>query len=221
MFFYPSRPYIKGCANPSWNGDGYCDDEHNILACGFDGGDCCGSDVDTRYCLECKCLEKEELFFPDLGARMFPAFEDMPVFSYDPTNKKPALESAAPEPSYIPPPDTDNAPVPASVHVEPVAPEPSYVPAPETVYAPALTPVHVVPAAPEPSQHSGQFTALDRDLNHPEPSHDELAFDPHGNDTNCFDVSTYTFPEWMPILKNCCTTIFSKHADKKSTQVFP
>ena len=26
---------------------------------GFDGGDCCGSDVNTTYCSICECLENE------------------------------------------------------------------------------------------------------------------------------------------------------------------
>ena len=33
-----------------WNGDNYCDDFLNTAACGYDGGDCCGEDVDTTYC---------------------------------------------------------------------------------------------------------------------------------------------------------------------------
>ena len=38
--------------------DGYCDDENNKEACFFDGGDCCGSDVNMEYCSECLCLGK-------------------------------------------------------------------------------------------------------------------------------------------------------------------
>ena len=37
-------------------GDGYCDDETNIPACDYDGGDCCGSCVNTEYCSNCDCL---------------------------------------------------------------------------------------------------------------------------------------------------------------------
>ena len=48
---------IKGCENPDWNADGYCDDVNNHEACFFDGGDCCGSNVNTDYCIECLCLE--------------------------------------------------------------------------------------------------------------------------------------------------------------------
>ena len=38
-------------------GDGFCDDINNNLACDYDGGDCCGSDVKTQFCTECLCLE--------------------------------------------------------------------------------------------------------------------------------------------------------------------
>ena len=48
---------IAGCYDPSWHADGYCDDVNNNEACFFDGGDCCGSNVNTEYCTECQCLE--------------------------------------------------------------------------------------------------------------------------------------------------------------------
>ena len=41
-----------------WVGDGYCDDINNNVGCNFDGGDCCGPNVNTAYCLECLCLEE-------------------------------------------------------------------------------------------------------------------------------------------------------------------
>ena len=37
-------------------GNGWCQDFLNIASCGFDGGDCCGPDVKTQLCSECKCL---------------------------------------------------------------------------------------------------------------------------------------------------------------------
>ena len=46
-----------GCETPSWHADGYCDDVNNNEACFFDGGDCCGSNVNTNYCTFCQCLE--------------------------------------------------------------------------------------------------------------------------------------------------------------------
>ena len=50
--------FIKGCANPGYHGDGWCDDVNNNEACLFDGGDCCGGVIDPSYCTECICLEE-------------------------------------------------------------------------------------------------------------------------------------------------------------------
>ena len=46
-----------GCVNGivGFIGDGYCDDENNNAGCHFDGGDCCGVNVNTQYCNECIC----------------------------------------------------------------------------------------------------------------------------------------------------------------------
>ena len=48
---------IAGCALPEYQGDNSCDDENNNEACFFDGGDCCGSNANLDYCLECQCLD--------------------------------------------------------------------------------------------------------------------------------------------------------------------
>ena len=48
----------EGCLKPNWHGDGYCDDVTNVEACFFDGGDCCGNDVNTDYCEQCFCYEE-------------------------------------------------------------------------------------------------------------------------------------------------------------------
>ena len=37
-------------------GDGYCNDESNNPECGYDGGDCCGSCINTEYCTYCTCI---------------------------------------------------------------------------------------------------------------------------------------------------------------------
>ena len=37
-------------------GDGYCDDALNNKDCNHDGGDCCGSNVNTQFCFECQCF---------------------------------------------------------------------------------------------------------------------------------------------------------------------
>ena len=47
---------LPGCENFANIGDGYCDDETNIGACCYDGGDCCRSCVSTEYCSNCDCL---------------------------------------------------------------------------------------------------------------------------------------------------------------------
>ena len=53
----PSGSTSSGDCNQGWIADGYCDDVNNNLACTYDGGDCCGSNVDTEYCDECICYE--------------------------------------------------------------------------------------------------------------------------------------------------------------------
>ena len=49
-----------GCTSniPYYIGNGFCSDENNNAKCHFDGGDCCGLNVDTTYCMECTCIEK-------------------------------------------------------------------------------------------------------------------------------------------------------------------
>ena len=43
----------NGCPG---HGDGFCNDITNNQDCNYDGGDCCGPDVNTQYCTECQCL---------------------------------------------------------------------------------------------------------------------------------------------------------------------
>jgi hypothetical protein len=46
------------CTPSSWHGDNYCDDGVlNTENCKWDGGDCCGADVNTNYCSDCQCLD--------------------------------------------------------------------------------------------------------------------------------------------------------------------
>ena len=52
-----SVPCIGSCGSPSWKGDDYCDDQNNNCGCDWDGGDCCGSNVNTNYCSVCECLD--------------------------------------------------------------------------------------------------------------------------------------------------------------------
>ena len=51
-----SIAFVLDCNQPSLIGDGYCNDEVNILDCDYDGGDCCGSCINTDLCTNCFCL---------------------------------------------------------------------------------------------------------------------------------------------------------------------
>ena len=39
-------------------GNGFCNDDTNIAGC-YDGGDCCGYDVNSEQCAECTCFHQE------------------------------------------------------------------------------------------------------------------------------------------------------------------
>ena len=41
-------------------GDNYCDDEANILECGYDLNDCCKADRDISLCTDCLCYIPED-----------------------------------------------------------------------------------------------------------------------------------------------------------------
>ena len=56
LFFHDSIVFLLDCNQPTLIGDGYCNDEVNILDCGYDGGDCCGSCINTDLCNNCSCL---------------------------------------------------------------------------------------------------------------------------------------------------------------------
>ena len=45
------------CVDPDYYADGECDDQNNVEACGWDGGDCCGPNVNTNWCTECTCKD--------------------------------------------------------------------------------------------------------------------------------------------------------------------
>ena len=65
-------PPPSPCIN-SWKADGYCDDNNNIDICDYDGGDCCGDNVNTSYCYECTCKtgDGEYCQFPNFVADGF------------------------------------------------------------------------------------------------------------------------------------------------------
>ena len=51
--------FKESCATgflPSSVGDGYCNDETNNPDCNYDGGDCCGSCINTDFCDNCTCF---------------------------------------------------------------------------------------------------------------------------------------------------------------------
>ena len=47
---------IADCTQYTKAKDGYCNDETNIPECNYDGGDCCGSCINTDYCTNCTCI---------------------------------------------------------------------------------------------------------------------------------------------------------------------
>jgi hypothetical protein len=49
-------PTSPECIHKNWIEDGQCDDATNTPECNFDGGDCCGVNVNTEHCTECQCL---------------------------------------------------------------------------------------------------------------------------------------------------------------------
>ena len=46
-------PQCSDGGYPEWIGDGICNDKNNNELCQWDGGDCCGSNVDTSMCIHC------------------------------------------------------------------------------------------------------------------------------------------------------------------------
>ena len=56
--FAPRTPTPSGiCEFPGYKKDGACDDLSNNEDCNWDGGDCCGPEVNTELCLDCECLD--------------------------------------------------------------------------------------------------------------------------------------------------------------------
>ena len=40
-------------------GNGFCNDEANTAECNYDGGDCCGPNINKEHCAACICYSKE------------------------------------------------------------------------------------------------------------------------------------------------------------------
>ena len=49
---------FQGCQTPGTVNDGYCEDHVNNAECNYDGGDCCGPNVNMRNCADCICYSK-------------------------------------------------------------------------------------------------------------------------------------------------------------------
>ena len=45
------------CAASNWYADKYCDDANNTPQCNYDGGDCCGANINRQFCSACQCLD--------------------------------------------------------------------------------------------------------------------------------------------------------------------
>ena len=59
-----SYSFVKiACKVTQYVGDGYCDDVSNTATCGYDGGDCCGDNVNTLFCFTCACHESSSTLF--------------------------------------------------------------------------------------------------------------------------------------------------------------
>ena len=48
-------PNLGKGGNNLWLSDGFCDDANNIEECNYDGGDCCGINVQNNFCVNCTC----------------------------------------------------------------------------------------------------------------------------------------------------------------------
>ena len=46
---------FSDCPHPHWIGDSFCDEKTNVAECDYDGGDCCGYNVNTDFCSDCNC----------------------------------------------------------------------------------------------------------------------------------------------------------------------
>jgi hypothetical protein len=50
---------FQGCEIPGKVDSGYCNDDTNTEECNYDGGDCCGTNVNRQYCFDCICYPHE------------------------------------------------------------------------------------------------------------------------------------------------------------------
>ena len=56
---------LSSCGNfTEWALDFHCDDVTNTPECNFDGGACCGENVDKDFCIDCECKEASRIDIP-------------------------------------------------------------------------------------------------------------------------------------------------------------
>ena len=56
IFYKDKLPNFSGCNSPLI-GNGFCNDETNNEEGNYDGGDCCGTNVNRDFCSDCKCYK--------------------------------------------------------------------------------------------------------------------------------------------------------------------
>ena len=49
---------FQGCESPGIVNNGYCHDHVNTAECNYDGGDCCGPNVNILNCDDCICYSQ-------------------------------------------------------------------------------------------------------------------------------------------------------------------
>ena len=67
---YDPTVMLKDCNYKDDIANGYCNDKSNNEECAWDGGDCCGDNVNTLFCSACECLK------PDLLCNHFKKIAD-------------------------------------------------------------------------------------------------------------------------------------------------
>ena len=61
---------LSSCSNfTEWALDYHCDDVTNTPECNFDGGACCGENVDKSFCIDCECKEASRNDSPLISER--------------------------------------------------------------------------------------------------------------------------------------------------------
>ena len=59
---------FQACWSQSNINNGLCDGITNTPICDYDGGDCCGNNVQNGHCTKCECLNEEQSQYEDTGS---------------------------------------------------------------------------------------------------------------------------------------------------------